>query len=88
MRRVQKALTVTTDIDAGRVRRRLLLVLARITAMILFMIVVFRILVPYLFDLHTNLGLVSAVVAALLGFGALIWFVFDFISSLRPIRRT
>jgi hypothetical protein len=79
---------VTTNNRAARIRNRVLLGLARIIAMVLIVVVVFRIVVPYLFDLHTDLGLVCAVIASLLGAGALIWFAFDFITSFRPIRRS
>jgi hypothetical protein len=79
---------VTTDIDARQFRTRLLLGLARIALLILIAVVVFRIVVPYLFNLHTDLGLVGAVAAGLFGLAALIWLAFDLTSFLRRIRRS
>ncbi|HEY4032190.1 MAG TPA: hypothetical protein VGM25_17725 [Caulobacteraceae bacterium] len=56
--------------------------------MILIAVVVFRIVVPYLFDLHTDLGLVGAVVVGLAGLAALIWLAFDLTTSVRRFRRS
>jgi uncharacterized protein YhhL (DUF1145 family) len=65
-----------------------LLWLARIALLILIAVVVFRIVVPYLFDLHTDLGLAGAVAAGLFGLAALIWLAFDFTTSVRRFRRS
>ena len=78
---------MTTDIDARQFRTRLLLGLARIALLILIAVVVFRIVVPYLFNLHTDLGLAGAVAAGLAGLAALVWLAFDFSTSLRRVRR-
>ena len=88
MRVVHKALEpVTTDIDARQLRSRVLLGLARIAFLILIAVVVFRIVVPYLINLHTDLGLAGAVAAGLTGLAALIWLAFDFTTSVRRLRR-
>ena len=78
---------MTTDIDARQFRTRLLLGLARIALLILIAVVVFRIVVPYLFNLHTDLGLAGAAAVGLCGLAALIWLAFDFSTSLRRVRR-
>jgi hypothetical protein len=78
---------VTTDIEARRIRKRVLLGFARITLLILTAVVVFRVAVPYLFNLHTDLGLVCAVGVGLCGLIALIWLAFDFTTSVRRLRR-
>jgi hypothetical protein len=89
MRVVHKALEpVTTDIDARQLRKRVLLGLARIALLILIAVIVFRIVVPYLFNLHTDLGLAGAVAAGLIGLAALIWLAFDFTTSIRRICRS
>ena len=86
---VHKALEpVTTDIDARQLRTRVLLGLARIALLILIAVAVFRIVVPYLFNLHTDLGLAGAVAAGLIGLAALIWLAFDFTTSVRRLRRS
>jgi hypothetical protein len=79
---------VTTDIETAHIRKRVLLGFFKIIAVLLLAIVVFRLVVPYLFDLHTDLGLFCAVAAALLGLAALIWFAFDFTQSFRRSRRS
>lgn len=78
---------MTTDIEARQLRIRVLLGFARITLLVLTAVVVFRIVVPYLFNLHTDLGLVCAVGAGLIGLAALIWLAFDFTTSVRRFRR-
>ncbi len=78
---------MTAEIEAKQVRTRVLLGFARIAMLILTAVVVFRIAVPYLFNLHTNFGLFSAVVVGLIGFAALIWLALDFITSVRQQRR-
>jgi uncharacterized protein YhhL (DUF1145 family) len=78
---------VTTEIEARRIRARVLLGLARIALLILFAVVVFRIAVPYLFDLHTDIGLVGAVGVGLLGLAVLIWMAFDITVAVRRFRR-
>ena len=86
---VHKALEpVTTDIDARQLRKRVLFGLARIALLILIAVVVFRIVVPFLFNLHTDLGLAGAVAAGLIGLAALIWLAFDFTTSIRRFRRS
>jgi hypothetical protein len=85
---VHKALEpVTTDIDARQLRTRVLLGLARIATLILIAVVVFRIVVPYLINMHTDLGLAGAVAAGLVGLAALIWLAFDLNTSFRRVRR-
>lgn len=79
---------MTTDIDARQLRTRLLLGLARIALLILIAVAVFRIVVPYLFNLHSDLGLAGAVAAGLFGLVVLIWLAFDFTTSVRRLRRT
>jgi uncharacterized integral membrane protein len=84
---VEKALgPVTIEIKTRRIRYRVLRGLIKLSLLILFLIVVYRIVVPYLFDLHTDLGLVLAAAAGLFGLLVLIWFVFDVVTSLRRIR--
>ena len=78
---------MTAEIEAKQVRTRVLLGFARIAMLILTAVVVFRIAVPYLFNLHTNFGLLSAVGVGLIGLAALIWLAFDFITSVRRQRR-
>ena len=78
---------MTTDIEARQLRTRVLLGFARIVVLILTAVVVFRIVVPYLFNLHTDLGLAGAVAAGLVGLAALIWLAFDFTASVRRNRR-
>jgi uncharacterized protein YhhL (DUF1145 family) len=78
---------VTTDIETRRLRKRILLGLARIALLILTAVVVFRIAVPYLFNLHSDLGLASAAGVGLIGLAALIWLAFDFTTSVRRNRR-
>ena len=73
--------------EAKQVRTRVLLGFVRIAVLILTAVFVFRIAVPYLFNLHTNLGLFSAVAVGLVGLAALIWLAFDFITSVRRQRR-
>jgi hypothetical protein len=86
---VHKALEpVTTDIDAAQLRTRVLLGLGRIALLILTAVIVFRIAVPYLFNLHTDLGLAGAAVVGLFGLVALIWLAFDLTTFLRRIRRS
>jgi hypothetical protein len=84
---VEKALgPVTIDIQTRRIRYRVLRGLIKLSLMILFLIIVYRLVVPYLFDLHTDLGLILAGAAALFGLIVLIWFAFDVVTSLRRIR--
>lgn len=78
---------MTAEIETKQIRSRVLLGFARIAVLILTAVVVFRIAVPYLFNLHTNLGLFSAVAAGLAGLAALIWLAFDFITSVRRQSR-
>lgn len=78
---------MTAEIEAKQIRTRVLLGFARIATLILTAVVVFRIAVPYLFNLHTNFGLFSAVVVGLVGLAGLIWLAFDFITSVRRQRR-
>jgi hypothetical protein len=78
---------VTAEMETKQIRTRVLLGFARIIVLILTAVVVFRIAVPYLFNLHTNLGLFSAVAVGLVGLAALIWLAFDFITSFRRKRR-
>jgi hypothetical protein len=78
---------VTAEIETKQIRARVLLGFARIIVLILFAVVIFRITVPYLFNLHTNIGLLSAVVVGLFGLAALIWLAFDFITSVRRQSR-
>jgi hypothetical protein len=86
---VHKALEpVTTDIDARQLRTRVLLGLARIAFLILIAVVVFRIVVPYLINMHTDLGLAGAVASGLIGLAALIWLAFDLNTSVRRVRRS
>ena len=86
-RRSQRHWTVTTDIEARQLRTRVLLGFARIVFLILTAVVVFRIVVPYLFNLHSDLGLAGAVGAGLIGLVALIWLAFDFTTSVRRNSR-
>ena len=74
---------MTAEIETKQIRTRVLLGFARILVVILIAVVVFRIAVPYLFNLHTDLGLFSAVAVGLAGLAALIWLMFDFITSVR-----
>ena len=78
---------MTIDIEARQLRTRVLLGFGRIVLLILTAVVVFRIVVPYLFDLHSDLGLAGAVGAGLIGLAALIWLAFDFTTSVRRNRR-
>jgi hypothetical protein len=78
---------VTAEIETKQIRSRVLLGFARIAVLILIAVVVFRIAVPYLFNLHTNFGLFSAVAVGLVGLAALIWLAFDFITSVRRHSR-
>ena len=78
---------MTAEIETKQIRSRVLLGFVRIVVLILTAVVVFRIAVPYLFNLHTNLGLFSAVVVGLAGLAALIWLAFDFITSVRRHSR-
>ena len=78
---------MTTDIEARQIRKRVLLGFARIVLVILTAVVVFRIAVPYFFNLHTDLGLICAVGLGLCGLLALIWLAFDFTTSVRRFRR-
>ena len=78
---------MTTDNEARQVRIRVLLVFARITLLVLTAVVVFRIAVPYFFDMHTDLGLFCAVAVGLLGLAALIWLAFDLTTSFRRHSR-
>ena len=78
---------MTAEIEAKQIRMRVLLGFTRIAVLILTAVVVFRIAVPYLFNLHTNFGLFSAVAVGLIGLAALIWLAFDFITSVRRQRR-
>jgi len=78
---------VTAEIETKQIRSRVLLGFVRIVVLILTAVVVFRIAVPYLFNLHTNLGLFSAVAVGLAGLAVLIWLAFDFITSVRRQRR-
>ena len=78
---------MTAEIETKQIRSRVLLGFVRIVVLILIAVVVFRIAVPYLFNLHTNLGLFSAVAVGLAGFAALIWLAFDFITSVRRQSR-
>lgn len=78
---------MTTDIEARQLRTRVLLGFARIVLLILTAVVVFRVAVPYLFDLHSDIGLAGAVGVGLIGLAALIWLAFDFITSVRRNRR-
>lgn len=73
---------MTTDTEAKRIRKRVMLGFARITVLISIVVVVFRIAVPYLFDLHTDLGLLGAVGVGLFGLGALIWLGLDIGASI------
>ncbi len=79
---------MTTDIQTKQIRTWVLLGFARIIGLILFAVVIFRIVVPYLFDLHTDLGLVCAAGAGIVGIAALIWLAFDFTATFRRYRRT
>ena len=79
---------MTTDIYAKQIRKRVLLGFARITCLILLAVVMFRIVVPYLFNLHTDLGLLCAAGAGIVGLAALIWLAFDIPPTFRPQRRT
>ena len=74
---------MTAEIETKQIRTRVLLGFARIIVLVLLAVVIFRIAVPYLFNLHTNLGLLSAVAVGLVGLAALIWLAFDFITSVR-----
>ncbi len=74
---------MTAEIETKQIRTRVLLGFVRIIVLILLAVVIFRIAVPYLFNLHTNLGLLSAVAVGLVGLAALIWLAFDFITSVR-----
>ena len=78
---------MTAEIETKQIRTRVLLGFVRIIVLILLAVVIFRIAVPYLFNLHTNLGLLSAVAVGLVGLAALIWLAFDFITSVRRQRR-
>jgi hypothetical protein len=78
---------VTTDIETRQLRKRVLLGLARIALLILTAVVVFRIAVPYLINLHSDLGLAGAAGVGLIGLAALIWLAFDFTTSVRRNRR-
>ena len=78
---------MTTDIETKQLRTRVLLGLARIALLILTAVVVFRVAVPYLFNLHSDLGLAGAVGVGLIGLAALIWLAFDFTTSVRRFRR-
>ncbi len=78
---------MTAEIETKQIRTRVLLGFARIIVLVLLAVVIFRIAVPYLFNLHTNLGLFSAVAVGLIGFAALIWLAFDFITSFRRQSR-
>lgn len=78
---------MTTDIETRQLRTRVLLGFGRIVLLILTAVVVFRIAVPYLFNLHSDLGLAGAVGAGLIGLAALIWLAFDFTTSVRRNRR-
>ena len=78
---------MTAEIETKQIRTRVLLGFARIIVLVLLAVVIFRIAVPYLFNLHTNLGLFSAVAVGLIGLAALIWLAFDFITSVRRQRR-
>lgn len=79
---------MTTDIQARQIRTRVLLGFARIAILILVAVVVFRIAVPYFFNLHTDLGLVCAVGVGLFGLAALIWLALDITTSVRRRRRS
>ena len=74
---------MTTEIETKQIRMRVLLGFARIAVLILTAVVVFRIAVPYFFDLHTDFGLFCAVGVGLIGLLALIWLAFDFITFVR-----
>ncbi len=78
---------MTAEIETKQIRSRVLLGFVRIVVLILIAVVVFRIAVPYLFNLHTNLGLFSAAAVGLVGLAALIWLAFDFITSVRRRSR-
>ncbi len=78
---------MTTDIEARQLRTRVLLGFARAILLVLTAVIVFRIAVPYLFNLHTDLGLACAVGVGLIGLAALIWLAFDFTTSVRRLRR-
>lgn len=78
---------MTAEIETKQIRSRVLLGFVRIAVLVLTAVVVFRIVVPYLFNLHTNLGLLFAVAAGLAGLAALIWLAFDFITSVRRQSR-
>jgi hypothetical protein len=78
---------VTAEIETKQIRSRVLLGFVRIAVLVLTAVVVFRIAVPYLFNLHTNIGLFSAVMVGLAGLAILIWLAFDFITSVRRQRR-
>lgn len=78
---------MTAEIETKQIRSRVLLGFVRIAVLVLTAVVVFRIVVPYLFNLHTNLGLFSATAAGLAGLAALIWLAFDFITSVRRQSR-
>ena len=79
---------MTTDIEAKQIRTRVLLAFARIAVLILIAVVVFRIAVPYLFNLHTDLGLACAIGVGLIGLAALIWLAFDCTTSIRRLGRS
>jgi hypothetical protein len=78
---------VTAEIETKQIRTRVLLGFVRIAVLILLAVVIFRIAVPYLFNLHTNLGLFSAVAVGLFSLATLIWLAFDFITSVRRQSR-
>ena len=79
---------MTAEIETKQIRTRVLLGFARIIVLVLLAVVIFRIAVPYLFNLHTNLGLFSAVAVGLIGFAALIWLAFDCTTSIRRLGRS
>ena len=79
---------MTTDIHTKQIRKRVLLGFARITCLILLAVVMFRIVVPYLFNLHSDFGLICAAGAGIVGLAALIWLAFDLTITFRPQRRT
>ena len=78
---------MTTEIEPKQIRTQVLRGLLRLALLILIAVIVFRIAVPYLFNLHTDLGLVCAVGVGLLGLFALIWLALDFNTSVRRNRR-